>query len=99
MRYTPCFADPANLVTPEEPSAPDAETALELLQTVYRDQRQPLHTRMRAAVEALPYENPCLSAMAVSSLNGNDFARALDRAIERSATVMIEARAEPEQVE
>jgi hypothetical protein len=37
MRYTPCFADPANLVTPEEPLAPDAENALALLQAIYRD--------------------------------------------------------------
>ena len=56
MRYTPCFADPANLVTPEEPPAPDGETALALLQAVYRDQRQPLHVRLRCATEALPYE-------------------------------------------
>ena len=39
---------------------------------------------MRAAIESLPYEVPKLSAMAVTSMTGNDFARALDRCIERS---------------
>jgi hypothetical protein len=83
----------------EEPEAPDGASALALLQSVYRDTAQPLHTRIRCAVEALPYENPKLSAMAVTSLNGNDFARALDRAIMRSGK-LIEAKAiEPPQPE
>jgi hypothetical protein len=93
MRYTPCFADPANLITPEEPSAPDAETALELLQTVYRDQRVPLPVRMRAAALAIPFETPKLGSMAISSMSENDFAAALDRAIERSSK-LINGRAE-----
>jgi hypothetical protein len=101
MRYTPCFADPANLVTPEEPEAPDGETALELLRAVYRDQRQPLPVRIRCAAEALPFETPKLGAVAVTSLTANDFAAALDRAILRSgkAPLRIEAKAEPEQVD
>jgi hypothetical protein len=41
--------------------------------------------QMRAAIESLPYENPKLSAMAVTSMSANDFARALDRCIERSS--------------
>ena len=97
MRYTPCFADPANVVTPEEPEAPDGATALQLLQAVYRDQRQPLPVRIRCAAEALPYENPKLSAMAVTSLSANDFAASLDRAIARSGgklPVVIDAQAE-----
>jgi hypothetical protein len=79
----------------------EGETALELLQAVYRDQRQPLPVRIRSAAEALPYENPKLSAMAVTSLSGNDFAAALDRAIARSgkAPLLIEAKVEPEQVD
>jgi hypothetical protein len=92
------FVDLSSVRVAEEPEAPIAETALALLQTVYRDQRQPLHTRMRAAVEALPYENPKLSAMAVASMNGNDFAAALDRAIMRSSK-LIEAKAERPQPE
>lgn len=69
-----------------ESEAPAGETALGFLQAVYRDQRQPLHTRLRAATEALPYEA---------------LAAALDRAIARSngkAPLLIEGRAE-EQVD
>jgi hypothetical protein len=85
----------------QEEEAPDGATALELLQSVYRDQRQPLHVRIRCAAEALPFETPKLGAVAVTSLSANDFAAALDRAILRSgkAPLMIEARAEPEQVD
>jgi hypothetical protein len=54
----PCFADPANLATPEEPKSPVGESAIALLQAVYRDVRQPLSTRIRCAVEALLFENP-----------------------------------------
>jgi hypothetical protein len=80
-----------------EEREPTGETALALLQAVYRDQRQPLHLRIRCASEALPYEAPRLSAVGIASLSGNDFAAALDRAIARSngkAPLMIEARAE-----
>ena len=37
-----------------------------------------LPTRMRAAAEALPYENPKLSAAAVASMDANDFAARLE---------------------
>jgi hypothetical protein len=101
MRYAAIFADPANLTTPEEPEAPADATALELLRAVYRNPAQPLPVRIRCAVEALPYENPKLSAVAVASMSGESFAGALDRAITRSRSVpTIEAKAvEPPQAE
>jgi hypothetical protein len=69
-----------------------ADNALSFLQAVYRDQRQPPPVRIRCATEALPYENPKLSAVAVTSLTGNEFAMRLDRSIMRS-TKLIEAKA------
>jgi len=71
------------------------------LQSIYRDENRPDSMRIRCAVEALPYENPRVSAVAVSHMNDQDFATALDRAIERSrsplplpAPKQIEARVE-----
>ena len=39
---------------------------------------------MRAAIECLQFEVPKVSAVAVSHMNGQDFASALERAIQRS---------------
>src|SRR5262245_33961084 len=80
----PPFADPANLVVGEPEDGPEGETSLELLQTVYKDRKQPLNVRVRCAVEALAHEYPRVSAVAVSHMDGKDFATALERAIERS---------------
>jgi hypothetical protein len=85
------FADPANLIVEEpepEPEiveeGPEGETSLQLLQTVYRDRKQPLNVRVRCAVEALAHEYPRVSAVAVTSMSGQSFAEALERAIARS---------------
>jgi hypothetical protein len=40
---------------------------------------------VRAAIEALPHEHPRLGAIATASMNGQDFATMLEKAIERSA--------------
>jgi hypothetical protein len=86
-------------IASEELELASGETALALLQSVYRNPQVPLPVRIRCASEALPYEAPRLSAMAAASLNGNDFATALDRAIMRSGK-LIEAKAiEPPQPE
>jgi hypothetical protein len=75
------------------------EASLRLLQKVYRSPRQPMSRRLRAAIEALPFEQPKLSAIATTSMNGQDFASMLERAIERSGKVrevkMIEGTCEP----
>jgi hypothetical protein len=67
----------------QDPEAPDGETALSLLQAVYRNKQVPLNTRMRAATIAIQYETPKL---AVTGYLRDDatFAQALDRAIARS---------------
>ena len=68
----------------EELDGPEGETSLQLLQNVYRDRKQPLSVRVRCAVEALQHEYPRVSAVAVTSMSGQSFAEALDRAISRS---------------
>jgi hypothetical protein len=67
-----------------EPALPDDIKALELLQMAYRGQVKLTPQQTRCAIEALAYENPKVSAVAVSHMTGNDFAAALDRAIARS---------------
>ena len=86
----PSFADPANLVVQPEPEF-ESENALGLLQAIYKSRVVPLSVRMKAAVEALPFESPKLSATA--ALTGEDFASRLDRAILRSG---VRALPEPE---
>ncbi len=58
-----------------EEQDPDDITALVLLQRIYRSPQAPVR---------LPFESPKLSAMVLSSVDPNEFARALDRAITRS---------------
>src|SRR5262245_57282087 len=58
--------------------------ALGYLQSIYRDPMEATPTRMRAAIECLPFENPKLSATAIAALDGQTFAEALERCIERS---------------
>jgi hypothetical protein len=58
--------------------------ALEYLQGIYNDPTQSTSMRMRAAIECLPFENPKLSATAVTTMDGKSFAQALERAINRS---------------
>jgi hypothetical protein len=67
-----------------EPDLPEGITALPLLQMAYRGQVQLTPQQMRAAIEALPFEVPKLSATAIASMDQRSFAAALERAIERS---------------
>jgi hypothetical protein len=68
----------------QRPTLPENVSALTLLQMVYRGEVKVSAHQMRAAIESLPYENPKLSAVAVASIDANNFAKALDRAIARS---------------
>jgi hypothetical protein len=71
-------------VSEEIEVGPEGETSLELLQSVYRDRTLPLNVRVRCAVEAAPYKNPRVSAVAVTNMTGKSFAEQLERAILRS---------------
>jgi hypothetical protein len=59
-------------------------TSLEFLQAVYLNEQLPLSVRMRAAIEAAPYEHPKLSAVGFGVINSDTFAARLDRAIAAS---------------
>jgi hypothetical protein len=62
----------------------DEIKALTYLQSIYRNPMEATPTRMRAAIECLPFENPKLSATAIATMDGQTFAEALDRCIARS---------------
>jgi hypothetical protein len=63
------------------------QSALGLLQSIYRDQGLPLSTRMRAAALALPHESPRLTA--VANVNVFDFSDRLEKAISRSGAAYL----------
>lgn len=71
------------------------EDAVALLQAIYRNPQVALPVRMRAAIEAAPYERPKLAVTAVSSLSGQDFARMLERAITPSQAPMKQIELKP----
>jgi hypothetical protein len=69
-------------------------SALDLLQAIYRNSGQELHTRMRAAMAAIAYETPKLAVTAV--VQENDIATALDRRIARlNEMKLVEPNGEP----
>jgi len=59
-------------------------TPLDFLEAVYLNPDLPLATRLRAAIEAAPYKHPKQSVTAIAHFNGQTFAEALERCIERS---------------
>ena len=71
-------------------------TKLEFSQPVYLNEQLPLNVRLRAAIDAAPYEHAKISAVAVGYLTGDTFAERLGRAIARSDRARrIEGSAEP----
>jgi hypothetical protein len=77
-----------------EEREPERVNSLEYLQRIYRDPMQPTSVRMRAAIEALQFENRKLSSIGVGYLTNDTFAERLERAIDRSDRAkVIEARA------
>ena len=67
-----------------EEREPEKVNSLEYLQRIYRDPTQPTPVRMRAAIEALQFENPKLSSIGVGYLTNDTFAERLERAIRAS---------------
>jgi len=70
-----------------EPMVPVKVSALETLKAIYQNAEMPLHTRMRAAVAALPFESPKLAVTAV--VTTQDFAERLEKAKARSDAVRL----------
>jgi hypothetical protein len=67
---------------------PEKVNSLEYLQRIYRDPMQPTPVRMRAAIEALQFENPKLSSVGVGYFTNDTFAERLERAIRASEKVI-----------
>jgi hypothetical protein len=80
--------------TEDEIEIPPNRTSLTLLQAIYKSPAMPLHTRMRAAISALPHEHPRLG-ITFQTTNETDFARLLDERIARHQSKVIE----PPQIE
>jgi hypothetical protein len=99
----PSFADPANLVTPEEPvptAIPDDIPIMQLADMVVRGKMKLSQPQMRLLIELLPYHSPKLTAIASSVMDSKSFGALLDRAIERSQRpLLIEAQPEHPPVE
>jgi hypothetical protein len=71
------------LVLADEIEVASDATPLDFLQTVYRDSRQPMQRRMKAAVECLGYVHPKL-AVTVSTMDGRSLAAQMEARVRRS---------------
>jgi hypothetical protein len=70
--------------------------ALRYLQSIYNDPCEAKSLRLKAAIEALPYETPKLSAIA--NFDAKEFAIALEQTIKRSRAALV-GRGEAVEVE
>src|SRR5262245_50628001 len=89
MNGMPSFANPANLersIDPEAIELPPDASPIDFLQAVYRSPTQPMHRRLKAAIEAAEFLHPRLSVSAF--VDGGDFAERLERATVRSRKVI-----------
>src|SRR6516165_1639119 len=94
----PSFANPANLVVPDEPKAepiPDDLSYEQIADEVIRGKRTLTPPQMRLLIEIYPYYKPKLTA--VAHFEGS-FAEALEQAIERRGnrpppSLLIESKA------
>ena len=68
----------------EEVALPEGTTARQFLGMVMRGEIDPPPKQINAAKVLIEYEEAKVSAVAISHMNGKDFASALERAIERS---------------
>jgi hypothetical protein len=78
--------DLTRVVDPDAIEVPADATPLQFLEAIYRSAPQPMHRRLKAACEALPFVHPKLAVSA--QINGGDFARTLELAMRRSAKVL-----------
>ena len=73
----------AELYSPPTVAAGADTTPLDFLYAVFRNPNLPLSVRMKAAADALPFAHPKLSAVLQTSVSGEDFGDALERARKR----------------
>jgi hypothetical protein len=72
----------------EQVELPKDIRALQLLQMEYRGEIELTHNQRRAAIACLQFESPKLGVISTTTMNADDFASMLDRAIARSGMGM-----------
>jgi hypothetical protein len=73
----------------EDCSDLDELSAHKILQLVYRGKLEVTPMQMRALGIAIGFESPKLTATAMSSMDGKDFASLLEKAIARSSAPLV----------
>jgi hypothetical protein len=82
--------------TVQDEIIPDDIPLMKLADSVVRGKIKLSPQQQRMLIEMLPYTAPKLSATAIATMDGQTFAEALDRCIERSkGPVLLNSPAEP----
>jgi hypothetical protein len=76
----------------QDAAIPDDIPLIELAEQVVRGKIKLNPQQMRMLIELLPYMAPKLTAVAIGTLNNQDFARRLDRCIERSGKAQVKPK-------